>query len=140
MKQCKAYGLGVEEAGDENWHVCVNNWNEAYDLLELMEAYVDGPMARVDWVEPHAQGGWLLANAEKGSRCIYVPSEYVRVMAGKQPVVDILEYNPKLTVEQVYGRKSCTRNPPSSLRAAGPSQASAANDSSGSPAARMLSA
>lgn len=44
----------------EGWHICVNSWDETYDLLELIKAYLDGPMVRVDWVDPHGEGGWLL--------------------------------------------------------------------------------
>ena len=86
----KPYGVGCKEAEKEGWHICANSWDETYDLLELIEGYLDGPMARVDWVDPHGEGGWLLCNPEKGSRCIYIPSAYVLKMAGKPPVVETL--------------------------------------------------
>jgi hypothetical protein len=56
----KPYGVGCKEVEREGWHICVNSWDEMYDLLELIKVYLDGPMVRVDWVDPHGEGGWLL--------------------------------------------------------------------------------
>jgi len=58
-------------------------------------------MARVDWVDSHGEGGWLLCNLEKGSKCIYISSAYVLKMTGKPLVVETLQVVPRLPPWQV---------------------------------------
>lgn len=99
-KNTRPFGLDEKKAR-ENWHVSINSWQETCIALDLMEAYLDGPWARVDYAGMKHRPTWFLSNAEKGERFILIPNEYVARMAARPSPKDVLGGKPKVTYSRV---------------------------------------